>query len=119
VIDEDDIERLIAELAPPAPSPVVVLQPPPADHASGARGGRPPEYDWEWVELQVRRRVYRYGLPEKSSVLVFEVLKLMGRNPPEQRTVERKLAQWWPKLEALWEDIIGPCEITPASNSRP
>ena len=66
VIDETDIAALIAELAPRAPSPVVVVQQPIAPApASGKRRGAPPQYDWDFVKTQVRRRIYRYGLPEK------------------------------------------------------
>jgi len=123
VIDEDDIERLLDELAPPAasaaPPPAATHPAPGPSPASTARPqGRPAEYDWALVKTQVWRRVYRYGLPEKSSVIVFEVLNLLSRNPPEQRTVERYIAKCWPDLEALWKEIGGPCEITPVSNDR-
>lgn len=125
VIDDDDIERLINELAP-APMPVMARQvaapaaepPPTAAAAAPRRPGRPTEYDWDAVKSQVRRRIFRYGLPKKSSVLVNEVLSLFGRDPPEPRTIERKIAQWWPELEQLSEELNGPCEITPASNER-
>jgi hypothetical protein len=133
VLDADDVERLLDELAPrPASTaPTVPAQPYPAPSSqppatSAPRlPGRPAEYDWPSYLLQVRRRVYRHGLPENSSIIVAEVLALFGRKvrdkQPEQRTVERKLADWWPdlvKLDANLKELRGPCEITPISNSR-
>jgi hypothetical protein len=120
VIDEDDIERLIAELAPTAsPMPPVLAQAPPAGaDPNRRRGGRPPEFDWDRVYGQLRRRVLQYGMPENSAVLVFEVIKLLGDDAPTQRTVERKVAKWWPELVQFWEELTGPCEIVPASNKR-
>lgn len=133
VVDEDDIERVLDELAPAtaAPAPTTRYQPasgepPQAPPPSAPRPpGRPSEYDWPWYEAQARRRVYQHGLPERSSIIVAELLALFGRklkdNQPEQRTVERMVAKWWPSLLTLSTDIeelSAPCEITPVSNGR-
>lgn len=122
VLDVDDVNRRLDELAPrpgTAVTGAMTYQPPSeAAAAPGARPAhRPPSYDWPWYEAQVRRRVHQDGLPERSSILVREVMALFDQkveDPPEQRTVERWVAKLWPTLQ----DLEGPCEIVPLSNRQ-
>jgi len=130
VLDEDDVERLLNELAPPpaeTTAPAQLDQPHEAADgapASSRPAHRPPAYDWSWYLQQLRRRVYQYGLPDTSSTLVRELLQLFERRdegPPAQRHVERKVAEWLPGLQKLVDDLVSlaePCEITPEMPRR-
>jgi hypothetical protein len=117
-----DVDEFDAWLDPASPVAIANAAPAPGVPAADrSRGGRPASYDWPAVELQARRRVYQHGLPERPAILVAEVVPLFGRSPPEQRTIERKIAEWWPQLVALVQmlaDLAEPCAIRPVNNHR-
>jgi hypothetical protein len=119
MLARDNIERLLdAELPLPGAIRADVYQPPEAVDvprpSSALPAHRPPEWDWPSFETQVRRRVHQRGLPNRS-VLLKELQDLFDRkvkNPPDERTLRRYIAKWWPELEKLAsEDLNGPCEI--------
>lgn len=71
------------------------------------RGGRPPVHDWRRAMRQVLLRVREYGWPARKGELTSELFDWFARSfdePPDQRTVERFVAEIWPH---------GPCELRP------
>jgi hypothetical protein len=113
-LDEADLEAL---LQPPRPA----ASPPAESREATISGGRPkhrpPMPEKDEARSQAFRRVYAYGLPKKSSVLVAELDRFFCRtvkSPPSTRTIERWTAEWWPELS----DMVEPAAVEPTSNDR-
>lgn len=124
-LSERDIEALIEQARPRPPArPTPEAERAPAPVATRP-AGRPPVHDWPTVQRQAFRRVFQFGLPERSAILVTEIGAFLARNsvePPEQRTIERHLAEkLWQELvdlDRLIKDLSAPCALSPTNETR-
>lgn len=124
-VSEPGIEGLIEQARPRPPAPTAPEAEAAPAPAAARPAGRPPVHDWRNVRRQAFRRVYQFGLPERSSVLVAEIGVFLARNsvdPPEQRTIERHLAEkLWQELvdlDRLIKDLSAPCALSPTNETR-
>lgn len=72
--------------------------------AARDRGGRRPTHEWMEAQAQVIQRVWQHDLPGSKDQLTRELLDWFERAStaaPDRRTIERKIAEWWPLLERL------------------
>jgi len=73
------------------------------------RGGRPRKHNWGRAIGQIMLRVRDYGMPSRPAELVRELSEWFGRTssePPDQRHIERFVADIWPRGDA----DLGPSE---------
>ena len=56
-------------------------------------GGRPPEYDWDAMYIEIVRYADMEGLPKVQAKLIDHLLSWFGENPPSESNVKPKVSK--------------------------